>query len=143
VTKFLARPGKEPRSTGFCKLIIIIILCSIDSSDVNAGSTSVSEFRHGSLGSLQITITLTECALLIFLQSEVEKLLAWPAGDWTHNLRSLFSVRCLLPLSHGDPCCHKDYSHRVLFKKTINVSQMMTTLLSQWSSWLLGNHNQL
>jgi len=26
---------------------------------------------------LQITITLTECALLIFLQSGVEKLIAW------------------------------------------------------------------
>jgi len=37
----------------------------------------------------------------IFLQSGVEKLLAWAAGDWTHNLRSLFSVRCLWPLS----CC--------------------------------------
>jgi len=35
-----------------------------------------------------------------FLQSRVEKLLA---GDWTHNLRYLFSVSCLWPLSHGDP----------------------------------------
>jgi len=24
-------------------------------------------------------------------------------GDWTHNLRSLFSVRCLWPLRHGNP----------------------------------------
>jgi len=40
-------------------------------------------------GHLRITITLTEDAFLIFfLQSGVEKLLAWAAGDWTHNLRS-------------------------------------------------------
>jgi len=36
-------------------------------------------------------------------QSRVEKLLARAAGDWTCNLRSYFSVRCLWPLSHGDP----------------------------------------
>jgi len=30
---------------------------------------------------LQITMTLTESALLIFLQSGVEKLLAWVPGD--------------------------------------------------------------
>jgi len=30
---------------------------------------------------MQITITLTEGALLIFLQSGVEKLLAWAAED--------------------------------------------------------------
>jgi len=38
----------------------------------------------------------------IFQQSRVEKLLSL-ARDWTHNLRSLFSVRCLWPLSHNDP----------------------------------------
>jgi len=36
-------------------------------------------------------------------QSWVEKLLAWPAGDWTHDLRSWFSVMCLWPLSYSDP----------------------------------------
>jgi len=40
---------------------------------------------------------------LFFWQLRVEKLLAWAAGDWTHNLKSLFSVRCLWPLSHGNP----------------------------------------
>jgi len=38
--------------------------------------------RHRSLWSLQITITLTESAFVdFFLQSGVEKLLAWAAGD--------------------------------------------------------------
>jgi len=36
---------------------------------------------HRSLWSLQISITLTESALLIFFQSGVEKLPAWTAGD--------------------------------------------------------------
>jgi len=35
------------------------------------------------LGSLQITITLTESTLLIFLQSGVEKLLVWPVIEPT------------------------------------------------------------
>jgi len=39
-----------------------IIPCSIDSSDVNARSTSLLESRHRSLWSLQTSITLTECA---------------------------------------------------------------------------------
>jgi len=38
-----------------------------------------------------------------FLQFGVGKLLVWAAGDWIHNLRSLYSVRCLWPLSHCDP----------------------------------------
>jgi len=41
--------------------------------------------------------------LVDFLQSGIEKLLVWAAEDWTDNLRSLFSVRCLWPLSHGNP----------------------------------------
>jgi len=41
--------------------------------------------------SAQITFTLTEGAYLIFLQPGIEKLLAWGAGDWTHNLRHLSS----------------------------------------------------
>jgi len=42
-------------------------------------------------------------AMMIFLQSWIEKLLAWAAGDWTHNLGSLLTVRCLWPFSHGNP----------------------------------------
>jgi len=38
-------------------------------------------------GQMRITVTLTEGALLSFLQSGVEKLLA-QIGDWTHSLRS-------------------------------------------------------
>jgi len=49
------------------------------------------ESCHRSLWLLQIIITLTESALLIFLQFVVEKLLAWAAGDWIRNLRSEFS----------------------------------------------------
>jgi len=82
---------------------IIITLCSIDWYDVNEGSTSLLESRHRSLWSLQITIIWTEGSCWFFLQSGVEKLQAWPAADWNHNLRSLFSVRCLRPLSHVDP----------------------------------------
>jgi len=55
------------------------------------------------LWSLQITITLTEGAKLIILQSGVKKLLAWEAVDRTDNLRLLLSVRYLRPLSHGNP----------------------------------------
>jgi len=40
------------------------------------------------------------CWVNFFVIHRVEKLLE---GDWTHNLRSLFSVRCLWLLSHGDP----------------------------------------
>jgi len=47
-------------------IIIIIILCSIDSGDVDARPTPFKESRHRSLWPLQITITLTESALLIF-----------------------------------------------------------------------------
>jgi len=47
-------------------IIIIIILCSIDSSDVDAWPTPLQESRHRCLWPLQITITLTESALLIF-----------------------------------------------------------------------------
>jgi len=54
---------------------------SIDSGDVDGQSTPLSESCHRSLWPLQITITLTEGALLIFLHSRVEKLLAWVAGD--------------------------------------------------------------
>jgi len=53
-------------------------------------STPLYESHPISLWSLQITITLTESALLIFLQSRIEKLLVW-AGDWADNLRSMFS----------------------------------------------------
>jgi len=49
--------------------------------NVDAQPTPLSESQHRILWSLQITITLTEDALLIFLQSRVEKLLAWAAGD--------------------------------------------------------------
>jgi len=67
--------------TVFYKIIIIIILYSIDSGDVDARPTPLEESRHKSLWPLQITITLTESALLIFLQSGVGKLLAWVGGD--------------------------------------------------------------
>jgi len=79
---------------------IIIILCSIDSSNVNVPSTPLWEPGHRSLQSLQITITLTEGAWLIFFAIWG---VAWVTGVWTHNLRSLFSVRCLWPFSHSDP----------------------------------------
>jgi len=49
----------------FIVTIIIIILCSIDLGDVDARPTPLLESCHGSLWSLQITITLTERALLI------------------------------------------------------------------------------
>jgi len=77
--------------------IIIIILCIIDSGNVNAQSTSLSESRHRSLWSLQITIILTEGASLIFLQFGVEKIASmgcaldhcsvrslWPLGPLVH-----------------------------------------------------------
>jgi len=51
---------------------LIIIFCSIDSSNVNARSTPLQESSHRSLSSLQTTFTLTECTLLIFLQYGVE-----------------------------------------------------------------------
>jgi len=54
---------------------------SIDSGDVDARPIPLQESCHRSLWPLQITITLTESALWIFLQSGVEKLLAWAAGD--------------------------------------------------------------
>jgi len=44
-----------------------MILCSIDSGDVDAQPTPLKEFCHRSLWPLQLTITLTESALLIFL----------------------------------------------------------------------------
>jgi len=47
-------------------MIIEVILCSINSGDVDARSTPLKESRHRSLWSLQIIITLTESALLIF-----------------------------------------------------------------------------
>jgi len=49
--------------------------------DVDAQPTPLEESLHRSLWSLQITITLTETALLIFLQFVLEKLLAWASGD--------------------------------------------------------------
>jgi len=52
--------------------IIIMILCSIDSGNVNAKSTSLSESCHLRPWSLPITISLTDGAMVIFLQSEVE-----------------------------------------------------------------------
>jgi len=47
-------------------ILIINLLCSKDSSDVNAQSTPLEESHHRILCSLQITITLTEGAWLIF-----------------------------------------------------------------------------
>jgi len=53
----------------------------MDSSDVYERlNTFTAESHHKSLWSQQITITLTENALLIFLQSRVEKLLAYGPG---------------------------------------------------------------
>jgi len=46
---------------------------------------------------LQITFTLTESALLIFLQSEVEKLLAWEAGGLKPQPQIL--VSCQVPIT--------------------------------------------
>jgi len=71
----------------FYSLIIIIIWYSIDPGDVHATSTTFSESHHISLRPLQITITLTEGALLIFLQSWFEKLLAW-LRIWAYDLKS-------------------------------------------------------
>jgi len=51
---FLGQTGKPK--------IIIIILCSIDSGNVNAQPTPLYESRHRSLWPLRITITLTESA---------------------------------------------------------------------------------
>jgi len=47
-------------------IMIIIVLFSIDSGDVDAQPTPLWESCHRSLWPLQITITLTEGALLIF-----------------------------------------------------------------------------
>jgi len=58
-----------------------------------------------------------------FLQSGEEKLLAWESGDWTHNLRSLFSVRCLLTSS-------KDYYYRIP-KDVLNMMLNRATPM-QW-----------
>jgi len=55
-------------------IIIIIILCSVDSFDGYARPTPLKESRHRSLWSLQITITQTEIVLLIFLQSGLQVL---------------------------------------------------------------------
>jgi len=52
----------------------MIILCRIDSGDVDARPTPSQESRHRSLWSLPTAFTPTESALLIFLQSGVEKL---------------------------------------------------------------------
>jgi len=49
-------------------------------------TTPLEESRHRSLWSLQITITLSESALLIFLHSGFEKLLAQGAGIEPTNL---------------------------------------------------------
>jgi len=43
-----------------------IILCSIDSGNIDVHPTPLYESSHRNLWSLQITITLTESALLIF-----------------------------------------------------------------------------
>jgi len=60
----------------------IIILCSIDLGNVNAGSTPLKESRHRSVWSLQITITLImSVPCIFFLQFGVEKLLAWAVND--------------------------------------------------------------
>jgi len=53
---------------------MVIILCSIDSIDVNTQSRSFYEYCQ-SLWSMQISMALTEGALLIFSQFGVEKLL--------------------------------------------------------------------
>jgi len=47
--------------------MIIITLCSIDSSEVNSQSTSLTESRHRSLWSLQITFTLNEDGALFVI----------------------------------------------------------------------------
>jgi len=85
------------------------------------------ESRHRSLWSLQITITLTEGALLIFLQSGVKKFLAWAAGDWTWNLRSLFTVRCLRPLSHSNPTIPGQINHQSWQRATIMLDDYFKT----------------
>jgi len=59
------------------RTILIIIWCSVESGNVDARSTLLSESHHRSLWTLQITINLTEAALLIFLQFIVKKLLVW------------------------------------------------------------------
>jgi len=63
------------------KIIVIVILCSKDSGNVDARPTPFKSPPLNFLRSPQITITLTESALLILFQSGVEKLLAWVAGD--------------------------------------------------------------
>jgi len=59
---------------------IIIIWCSIGSGNLYAPPTPLKESSHRILWSLQITITLIERTMLIFLQSGVKKLLAWAAS---------------------------------------------------------------
>jgi len=64
-TKKMAKKGggfTAPKSAGN----IIIILCSIDSGNVDVRPTPLKESCHRSLWSLQITITLTESAYLTF-----------------------------------------------------------------------------
>jgi len=83
---------KELSNLGQCTFSIKCnntIWFSTDSGDVDEWSPPLSESRHISPWTLLITITLTEHALLIFLQSRVEKLLAWPEV-WIHDFRSRF-----------------------------------------------------
>jgi len=75
------RISKHPPSLRFGPSGEIIIWCITDSRKVNARSTSLSESCHRSLWTMRITVTLVVGALLIFLQSGAEKLLAWVFGD--------------------------------------------------------------
>jgi len=58
--------------------VIIIILCSLDSGNVNAQSTPLSESRQSHVRFYYYTGG--ECIVDFFLQSGVEKLLVWAAG---------------------------------------------------------------
>jgi len=75
----------------FSTLSIILILWSIDSRRCWCVINTFHLYKspafevYGEL-TLQITVTLTDCFLLIFLQFVIKKLIA---GDWTHNLSQL------------------------------------------------------
>jgi len=83
----------------FGPIIMIIILSSMDSSYDDTRSSPLQE-PPLSRWSLQITITLTEGALLIFfLQSGFEKLLVWPGIEPTTTTLDLISQSGAFDLS--------------------------------------------
>jgi len=48
--------------------------------------------------------------------------------DCTHNLRPYFSVRCLLPLCHGDPIYVKSYSIKISYSIQYKIKNIFLLL---------------